>query len=100
FSLAESASGAVVLAAFADLLDRAVPLAASAEIRYGAVATGDVWADASLGADVDRAAVEAEVDAGRTPRFTVDIVLRSAERETGQMTVQWALRPHRRAPQT
>src|SRR6478609_11145491 len=49
FTLAESASGAIVLAAFGDQLARAVPLAVSAEIGYKKLAMGEVTATAVLG---------------------------------------------------
>src|SRR5919106_469749 len=42
FTLAESASGAIVLAAFGDQLNRAVPLAVTAEIDYKKLAKGAV----------------------------------------------------------
>src|SRR5215470_16176642 len=60
FALGESASGAVVIGTFADQLGRATPLAASADIRYLAVAKGDVTAEARL--DSARDAVIAELD--------------------------------------
>src|SRR2546423_15715006 len=49
FTLAESASGAIVLAAFGDQLQRAVPLAVRAEIGYKKLAMGPVTATARLG---------------------------------------------------
>src|SRR5215212_2493025 len=42
FTLAESASGAIVMAAFGDQLSRAVPLAVNAEIAYRKLAMGPV----------------------------------------------------------
>ena len=48
FTLGETASGAVVLAAFGQLLDRAVPLAVRAEIAYRKLAMGPVLATARL----------------------------------------------------
>src|SRR5438105_9367 len=42
FALGETASGALVLANFMDLMDRVTPLAAAADITYLAVAMGDV----------------------------------------------------------
>ena len=57
FTLAESASGAIVLAAFGDQMTRAVPLAVKAEIGYKKLAMGAVTATATLGrpiADVRR----------------------------------------------
>ena len=51
FALGETASGAVVLGAFADQLGRATPLAVRADIAYQKLARGDVTATARLGAD-------------------------------------------------
>ncbi|MFC4564057.1 DUF4442 domain-containing protein [Nocardiopsis mangrovi] len=91
FTLAESASGAIVLAAFGDRLDRAVPLAVSAEIHYARRAMGDVVADARLGRDPRE--VVAELDAGARPEFPVEIELRTADGTvTGSMTVVWTLK--------
>ena len=42
FTLGESASGALVLANFGDVLDRATPLATRADIRYLKLAMGTV----------------------------------------------------------
>jgi uncharacterized protein (TIGR00369 family) len=93
FTLAESASGAIVLAAFGDQLPRAVPLAVRAEIDYKRVARGAVTATAELGRPA--ADVVAELDAGQRPEFPVRIRL---EREdgavTGEMTIIWTLRPN------
>jgi acyl-coenzyme A thioesterase PaaI-like protein len=94
FTLAESASGAVVLAAFGDQLNRAVPLAVRAEIAYSKLAMGPVTATARLG----RAAAEvvAELDRGERPEFPVEISLTRADgAETAHMTVVWTLRPNR-----
>ncbi|MGW2277379.1 DUF4442 domain-containing protein [Streptomyces sp. NPDC001770] len=93
FTLAESASGAIVMAAFGDQLDRAVPLAVRAEIGYRKLAMGEVTATATLG----RPAVEvvAELDAGKRPEFPVAIEITRADGAvTGEMTVIWTLRPH------
>ncbi|MBV2364311.1 DUF4442 domain-containing protein [Streptomonospora nanhaiensis] len=93
FTLAESASGAIVIGTFGDLLDRAVPLAVSAEIRYRRLAMGEVLAEARLARP--RAEVVAELDAGERPEFGVDIELRTAEgTPTGAMTVVWTLKPN------
>ncbi|MBT2488517.1 DUF4442 domain-containing protein [Streptomyces sp. ISL-96] len=93
FTLAESASGAIVIAAFGDQLSRAVPLAVRAEIGYKKLAMGVVTATATLGRPV--ADVVAELDAGQRPEFPVEI---SIQREdgavTGEMTVVWTLRPN------
>jgi hypothetical protein len=93
FTLAESASGAIVLSAFGDELSRAVPLAVRAEIGYKKLAMGPVTATATLGRPA--AEVIAELDAGTRPEFPVSI---SIQREdgavTGEMTVVWTLRPN------
>jgi len=95
FALGESASGAVVIGTFADQLGRATPLAAAADIRYVAVAKGDVTAEARL--DAKRDDVVAELDEGKTAKFTVLITIRDAAgAETAEMTVRWALRPNNR----
>ncbi|MYZ36804.1 MULTISPECIES: DUF4442 domain-containing protein [unclassified Streptomyces] len=93
FTLGESASGAIVLAAFGDQLDRAVPLAVKAEIGYKKLAMGIVTATAVLGRPV--ADVVAELDAGERPEFPVTVSLtREDGAVTGEMTVVWTLRPH------
>ncbi|MFE6779957.1 DUF4442 domain-containing protein [Streptomyces sp. NPDC057702] len=93
FTLAESASGAIVMAAFGDQLSRAVPLAVSAEIGYRKVAKGPVTATAELGRPV--AEVVAELDAGGRPEFPVRIVItREDGAVTGEMSVIWTLRPN------
>lgn len=92
FSLAETASGAIVLAAFGDVLDRAVPLAVRASIGYSKLAMGTVTATGVL----NRAAsdVIAELDAGSRPEFDVDVSIARADgTETARMTVTWTLRP-------
>jgi uncharacterized protein (TIGR00369 family) len=93
FTLAESASGAVVLAAFGDQLGRAVPLAVKAEIGYKKLAMGAVTATAELGRPV--ADVLAELDAGERPEFPVEVTIaREDGAVTGEMTIVWTLRPH------
>ncbi|MEU6018551.1 DUF4442 domain-containing protein [Streptomyces sp. NPDC047515] len=92
FTLAESASGAIVIAAFGDQLSRAVPLAVKAEIAYKKLAKGDVTATATLGRPA--ADVVAELDEGKRPEFPVLIEIRRADGAvTGEMTVVWTLRP-------
>ncbi|WP_200300961.1 DUF4442 domain-containing protein [Streptomyces adelaidensis] len=93
FTLGETASGAVVLAAFGDQLSRAVPLAVGAEIAYKKLAMGVVTATATLGRPA--ADVVAELDAGQRPEFPVTIAIRRADGAvTGEMTVVWTLRPN------
>ncbi|MFC9175898.1 MULTISPECIES: DUF4442 domain-containing protein [Streptomyces] len=93
FTLAESASGAIVIAAFGDQMSRAVPLAVKAEIGYKKLAMGEVTATATLGRPI--ADVVAELDAGQRPEFPVAIEIRRADGAvTGEMTVVWTLRPN------
>ncbi|WP_444949713.1 DUF4442 domain-containing protein [Micromonospora ureilytica] len=93
FTVGETASGAVVLAAFGQLLDRAVPLAVRAEIAYQKLAMGPVLATARLG----RPAVEVieELEAGQRPEFPVAVeIATEAGKPTAVMTVIWTLRPN------
>lgn len=93
FTLAESASGAIVIAAFGDQLTRAVPLAVSAEIGYKKLAMGEVTATATLGRPATE--VVAELDAGERPEFPVSVQIRRTDGAvTGEMTVIWTLRPN------
>jgi uncharacterized protein (TIGR00369 family) len=98
FTLAESASGALVLANFGDLMGEVTPLAVEAAIRYLKVALGPVTATATL--DVSPAQVLEVLATGERPEFTVAIELSTGEGDerlvTALMTVLWTLRPHRR----
>ncbi|SDO86278.1 DUF4442 domain-containing protein [Actinacidiphila guanduensis] len=94
FTLAESASGAVVLAAFGDQMERAVPLPVRAEVTFAKIARGDLVSTATLGRPI--ADVLAELDAGQRPEFPVEVsTVRADGAETGRMTVIWTLRPNR-----
>jgi acyl-coenzyme A thioesterase PaaI-like protein len=94
FTLGESASGAIVIAAFGQHLGRATPLAVRAQIGYTKLAMGDVTATATLSRPA--ADVIAELDAGRRPEFDVAITLANGEgATTGEMIVTWTLRPNR-----
>lgn len=93
FTLAESASGAIVMAAFGSELGRAVPLAVRAEIGYKKLAMGAVTATAELGRPA--AEVIADLDAGERPEFPVNVALtREDGAVTGEMTIVWTLRPN------
>lgn len=94
FTLAESASGAIVLSAFGDQLSRAVPLAVRAEIAYAKLAMGPVTATAELGRPV--ADVIAQLDAGERPEFPVRVTIRREDGAvTGEMSIIWTLRLNR-----
>ncbi|MDX3237853.1 DUF4442 domain-containing protein [Streptomyces sp. ME03-5709C] len=93
FTLAETASGAVVLAAFAERLSRAVPLAVRAEIGYKKLAMGPVTATARLGRPA--ADVIAELDEGERPEFPVTVAIQREDGAvTGEMSIVWTLRPN------
>jgi uncharacterized protein (TIGR00369 family) len=91
FTLAETASGAIVLAEFGDMFDRLVPLAVSATIRYLKVAMGPLTAEAVMDAEV--ADVLAEMDSGKRPEFNIDVAIRDESGTmTGAMTILWTLK--------
>lgn len=90
FTLAESASGAIVLANFGDKLDQLTPLAVESTIKYLKLAKGPVLATARM----HRSAAEilAELDAGTRPEFTIEIDISTEDGTvTGQMTIAWTL---------
>lgn len=91
FTLGETASGAVLLAAFTALLDRAVPLAVRADIAYHKLAMGPVRATARLGRPASD--VVAEFDSGARPEFPVHVQIATEDgRTTAELTVVWTLR--------
>ncbi|MBE9376337.1 DUF4442 domain-containing protein [Saccharopolyspora sp. HNM0983] len=93
FGAAETASGAVGVACFGDTMDRATPLVANAEIHFRKLARGPLTAEAVLGRSA--AEVLAELDAGQRPEFPVHCTIRDQEgTTTGEMTVNWTLRPN------
>jgi acyl-coenzyme A thioesterase PaaI-like protein len=94
FGLGETASGAVGLAAFGAVMERATPLVVRSDIAYSRLAKGPLTAVAEL--DRPAADVLAELDAGARPEFTVSVTITDADdRETTRMTVVWTLRPNR-----
>jgi acyl-coenzyme A thioesterase PaaI-like protein len=94
FTLGETASGAVVMAAFGGVLDRATPLAVRAEIGYRKLAMGVVRATARLSRPV--ADILGELDAGERPEFAVPVEVTTLDGTlTTEMTVVWTLRPNR-----
>ncbi|UVS76628.1 DUF4442 domain-containing protein [Actinokineospora sp. UTMC 2448] len=91
FGLAETASGAVALAAFAAEMGRATPLVVRSEIRYRKLALGALTAEAVPSREV--AEVLAELDAGTRPELPVECVIRNADGvTTAEMTVVWTLK--------
>ncbi len=95
FTLAESASGALVFAAFGDRFADATPLAVEATIRYLKLAKGDVRAAATMAKTP--AEILAVLDGGQRPEFTVEIELTTDDGTvTGAMSVLWTLKLIRR----
>lgn len=91
FTAGESAAGMAFTGAFVDQLERIHPLAAGAQIRYLAVARGDLTVEATLRDDVaeirDRLARDGKV------RFVVDVEMRDPEgTPCVEMTVDWHVR--------
>ena len=95
FAVAESATGAVAIAAFGDMMDRAVLLPTTATMDYIAIARGDLTATAWLEGDAE--AARAQFDAGTRPEF--DIVCEIADADgtiTGRFRARWTLKAQRR----
>lgn len=91
FTLAETASGAIVLAEFGDRFDEYVPLAVTATIRYLKVAMGPLTAEATM--DTTPAEVMAQLESGVRPEFNVVVAIRDeAGTQTGEMTIVWTLK--------
>src|SRR6187399_2330638 len=62
FSVAETASGAAFVAAFAERMGELTPLARSAEISYEKIAKGPIEAKATLGTPKDEALATLDAD--------------------------------------
>jgi acyl-coenzyme A thioesterase PaaI-like protein len=98
WTLAESASGALVFANFGDLMADVTPFPVEATIRFLKVAMGPVTATATLGSAASDAV--ATLESGKRPEFPVEIELSTGEGDerlvTGAMTVTWTLKLNRR----
>jgi uncharacterized protein (TIGR00369 family) len=94
FTLAESASGALIFANFGDIPQIVTPLAVEATIRYLKVAMGPVTATATMSQSGEE--ILAIVRDGRRPEFTIDIELSTGQGDdrlvTGAMSVLWTLK--------
>ncbi|GII92489.1 DUF4442 domain-containing protein [Sinosporangium siamense] len=99
FTLAETASGAVLVSVFGDQLTRATALAKTSTIRYAKLAKGDVTAEARLVGSRDE--VVTALDAGERPEFDIEVdITRADGAVVTQMTITWTLRPLRLRPPT
>lgn len=91
FTLGESASGVMVLAAFGDELPRVLPLALQAQVSYLRVGRGDLTATADMPHSHEE--IVAEIDAGNQPHFEIPVTIQNADRQVvAEMRVVWMLR--------
>lgn len=91
FTVAETASGAAFVGAFAERLGEVTPLARSAEISYVKVAKGPIEARAKLG--VDPAEALATLDADGKVVFPCEVELTDASGDpVATATVHWHVR--------
>lgn len=94
FTLAESATGALVLGNFGRHLDLATPLAVEATIRYRKVAMGPLYAEALMH-DTPESVLD-QLRAGERPEFRIEVVLSTEDwTVTGEASFLWTLRPVR-----
>jgi acyl-coenzyme A thioesterase PaaI-like protein len=90
FTLGETASGAAMLGAFADLMGQVRPVTRSSEIRYLRIARGAIEARGVLAEPAT--AIRARLDEAGKVDFAVDVALTDAAGEkVAEMTVTWNL---------
>src|SRR3954447_13714604 len=77
FTVAETASGAAFVGAFAERMAEITPLARSADISYEKIAAGPITARAKLGISVAKA--HETLDADRKIEFPCDVELTNAD---------------------
>jgi uncharacterized protein (TIGR00369 family) len=95
FTLAETATGAIVLGNFGRFLDRATPLAVDATIRYKRIAMGPMYAEALMHDTPE--SIVARLDAGERPEFRIEVSLATEDwTVTGEASFLWTLKPNRR----
>jgi uncharacterized protein (TIGR00369 family) len=91
FTLAETASGAAFVGAFAERMGDVTPLARSAEISYEKIAKGPITAQATLGVPKDEAL--ATLDREGKVEFPCHVVLTDADgTQVASSTVAWHVR--------
>ncbi len=96
FTLAETATGAIVLGNFGMLVDRATPLPVDASIRFKKIAMGPMYAEALMHDTPE--SIVARLDAGERPEFRIDVILSTEDwTVTGEASFLWTLKPIRRA---
>ncbi len=95
FTLAETASGAAFVGAFAERLGEVTPLAKSAEISYEKIAKGPIEARAKLA--VPKAEALATLDGEGKVVFPCEIEMSDADgQRIATATVQWHVRLNQR----
>jgi uncharacterized protein (TIGR00369 family) len=91
FTVAETASGAAFVGAFAERMGDVTPLARSADIAYEKIAKGPIEATATLGMPKDEAL--ATLDRDGKVEFPCEVVLSDAEgTRVATATVRWHVR--------
>ncbi len=95
FTLAETATGAIVLGNFGMHMNRMTPLPVDASIQFKRVALGPLYAEALLH-DTPASILE-RLDAGERPEFRIEVTLAMEDwTTTGTASFLWTLRPNRR----
>jgi uncharacterized protein (TIGR00369 family) len=91
FTVAETASGAAFVGAFAERMGDVTPLARNGEISYEKIAKGPIEAKAKLGVDKDEAL--ATLDAEGKVEFPCEVELTDADGlRVASATVHWHVR--------
>ncbi len=94
FTVAETASGAAFVGAFAERMGEVTPLARSAEISYEKIAKGPIEASATLGVPAEEAL--ATLDAEGKVVFPCEVALTDADgQRVATATVHWHVRLNR-----
>ena len=91
FTLAETASGAAFVGAFAERLGDVTPLARAAEISYERIARGPIDAAAKLGVPAAEALATLDVEGKVVFPCEIDLTDAAGER-VATATVQWHVR--------
>jgi len=96
FTMAETASGAVVQALFMDLFTVATPLIMNGAMSYRALALGDIRGAATFrGGQEEVVRVRQELAEGQRPEFFIDVEISSSTGVTGELKTHWTLKPKR-----
>lgn len=93
FTLAETATGALLLANMGDLLGVVTPLAKDVHMNLLALARGDVTASARFTEDGSGGTgerIRRQIEAGGRPECSIDVELRDGQRQTGAVRIDWA----------